>query len=29
MMFIALKNGLKDNISRNYLREFKNKIGMS
>ncbi len=28
MMFINLKNGLKDNISRNYLQNFKHRLGM-
>lgn len=28
MMFISLKNGLKDNISRKYLPDFKNALGL-
>ena len=28
MMFIMLKNGLKDNISRKYLPEFKEALGL-
>lgn len=28
IMFISLKNGLKDNISRNYLSEFKKRLGL-